>query len=75
MIAISSGGGSVFCGLTAYNSLKGCGADVRTHNIGHVHSIAGAIYCAGSERLTVPSGRFLVHDVWWGFDRGSYSEM
>jgi len=62
-ILISSPGGSVFHGLSAYNYLKGLPADVVTHNFGSVDSIGVVLYCAGSRRLAVPQSRFLLHGV------------
>ena len=46
-VLISTSGGSVFHGLTAYNYLKGIPAEVTTHNIGSVDSIGVALFCAG----------------------------
>jgi ATP-dependent Clp protease protease subunit len=66
VLLISSPGGSVFWGLTAYNFLKGVPAQINTHNIGSVDSIAGVIFCAGQKRYSVPHGRFMLHGV--GFD-------
>lgn len=73
-VAISSPGGNVFSGLTAFNFLKGSGAKIVTHNLGHVHSIAGVIFCAGEERRCVPNGRFLIHDIHWSLSDGNYTE-
>jgi ATP-dependent protease ClpP protease subunit len=63
IILISSPGGSVFHGLTAYNYLKGLPATITTHNFGSVDSIGVILYCAGSRRLSVPQARFLLHAV------------
>lgn len=63
LLAISSPGGQVFWGVTAYNFLRGVGVEVITHNVGQVDSIAGIVYCAGDRRLCVPTGRFLIHGV------------
>jgi len=63
LIAISSGGGNIYWGVTAYNFLRGLGITVITHNLGQVDSVAGVLYCAGEERLCVPEGRFLIHGV------------
>jgi ATP-dependent protease ClpP protease subunit len=62
-LLISSLGGTVFHGLTAYNYLKGIPAEVVTHNFGSVDSIGVVMYCAGSRRLSVPHARFLLHGV------------
>lgn len=63
IILISSPGGSVFHGLSAYNYLKGLPAMITTHNFGSVDSIGVVLYCAGSKRLSVPQARFLLHGV------------
>ena len=60
-LLISSPGGQVDSGVMAYNFLKGCPAEVITHNINSCDSIAGVIYAAGELRLSVPHGRFLLH--------------
>lgn len=62
-ILISSPGGSVFHGLTAYNYLKGIPANITTHNFGSVDSIGLVLYCGGDKRLSVPQARFLLHGV------------
>ena len=66
VLLISSPGGNVFDGLSAYNFLRGIPAEVVTHNFGSADSIASVIYCAGAKRLCAPQGRFLLHGI--GFD-------
>jgi ATP-dependent protease ClpP protease subunit len=74
-VLISTSGGSVFHGLTAYNYLKGIPAQVTTHNIGSVDSIGVALFCAGQHRISVPQARFLLHPVSMNFREGaSYEE-
>ncbi len=63
IILISSPGGSVIHGLSAYNYLKGLAVSITTHNFGSVDSIGIVLYCAGSRRLSVPQARFLFHGV------------
>jgi ATP-dependent Clp protease protease subunit len=63
IILVSSPGGSVDHGLSAYNYLKGLPASITTHNFGSVDSIGIVLYCAGSKRLSVPQARFLFHGV------------
>jgi ATP-dependent Clp protease protease subunit len=63
IILVSSPGGSVIHGMSAYNYLKGLPASIVTHNFGSVDSIGIVIYCAGSRRLSVPQARFLFHGV------------
>lgn len=70
VLLISSPGGEVFAGLTAYHYLKGVPVEVITHNFGAVDSIATVIYCAGSKRYSVPQGRFLLHGVSLTFPPG-----
>ncbi|MBP2171900.1 ATP-dependent Clp protease proteolytic subunit [Methanococcus voltae] len=62
-LLISSPGGDVTAGLSAYNYLKGIPAYVTTHNFGSVDSIGIVIFCAGRERYASPQSRFLIHDV------------
>lgn len=66
-ILISTPGGSVFHGLTAYNYLKGIPAHITTHNFGSVDSIGVVLFCGGSSRYSVPQARFLLHGVSCGF--------
>ena len=66
VILISSPGGNVFQGISAYNFLKGIPAEIVTHNFGSTDSIAVCLFCAGFKRLCVPHGRFLIHGI--GFD-------
>lgn len=62
-LLVSSPGGNVIYGVSAYNFLRGLPIDVRTHNFGSVDSIGVVLFCAGKERLSVSQGRFLLHDV------------
>lgn len=73
-LLISSPGGTVFHGLSAYNFLKGIPAEVITHNFGSVDSIGVVLYCAGSKRFSVPHARFLVHGVAAGFQQNERLE-
>jgi ATP-dependent Clp protease protease subunit len=63
VLLISSPGGSVFHGLSAYNFLKGIPAQVVTHNFGSVDSMGVVLLCAGDRRLSVPHARFILHAV------------
>jgi len=65
-VLISSPGGMVRDGISAYNYLKGIPAEVTTHNYGQTDSIAIVIFCAGSKRYCSPNARFLIHGI--GFD-------
>jgi ATP-dependent protease ClpP protease subunit len=69
IILISSPGGTVFHGLSAYNYLKGLPVTITTHNFGSVDSIGIVLYCGGSKRLSVPQARFLLHGVSANFEQ------
>lgn len=70
-ILISSSGGSVFHGLSAYNYLKGIPAEITTHNFGSINSSASVIFCSGDKRYSVPHGNFLMHPVRSNFPKGA----
>ena len=74
ILLISSPGGSVFHGLSAYNYLRGIPANVTTHNFGSVDSIGVVLYCGGSNRRSVPQARFLLHGVSAQFPQNSSLE-
>ena len=63
IILISSPGGNVFAGVSAYNFLKGIPAEIITHNFGSADSIATILYCCGIKRYCVPNARFLLHGI------------
>jgi len=73
-VLISSPGGSVFHGLSAYNYLKGLPVEITTHNFGSVDSIGVVLYCGGSTRLSVPQARFLLHGVSSNFSQNTSLE-
>lgn len=58
---ISSQGGEVLSGLTAYNFLHGLNVNITTFNMGQVDSAANLIFCAGNHRYALPTSRFLLH--------------
>jgi len=62
-LLLSSPGGSVFHGISAYSFLKGCPMEIYTYNFGSVDSIGVVIFCAGDRRFSVPHARFLIHGV------------
>jgi len=66
-LLISTPGGDVFQGLSAYNYLKGIPLEITTHNFGSADSIGVVLFCAGSRRLSVPHARFLLHGVQCNF--------
>ncbi|ELT0932597.1 TPA: ATP-dependent Clp protease proteolytic subunit [Enterobacter roggenkampii] len=65
-IYISSQGGDLVAGFTAYHFLKALPVPVRTHNLSNVESVANIIFLAGSERKANPGSRFLLHPFHWG---------
>jgi ATP-dependent protease ClpP protease subunit len=74
IILISSQGGTVFHGLSAYNYLKGLPVAITTHNFGSVDSIGVVLFCGGRKRFSVPQARFLLHGVSAGFQNVSLEE-
>ena len=74
ILLISSPGGTVFHGLSAYNYLRGIPARITTHNFGSVDSIGVVLYCGGQRRLSVPQARFLLHGVSATFPQGASLE-
>lgn len=74
LLLISTSGGSVFYGMSAYNYLKGLPLHLTTHNFGSVDSIGVPLYCSGDERLCVPQARFLLHPVTMNFSAGATFE-
>jgi ATP-dependent Clp protease protease subunit len=74
LLLISSPGGSVVHGISAYNFLKETGLDIATCNYGSVDSIATVIYCAGTKRYSVPNARFVVHGITFGVQGGASFE-
>ena len=73
-LLISTPGGEVFQGLSAYNYLKGIPLEITTHNFGSADSIGVVLFCAGSRRLSVPHARFLLHGVQCRFAQGTSLE-
>lgn len=74
ILLISSPGGNVLQGLSAYNYLKGLPITITTHNFGSVDSIGVVLFCGGSKRLSVPQARFLLHGVSAGFQNERLEE-
>jgi len=70
-LLINSTGGNLTAGFGLFNFLRSLPMPVTTHNFGTVESIAVIVYLAGEERKIVPTGRFLLHGLNWGFDSGS----
>jgi ATP-dependent Clp protease protease subunit len=74
VILISTPGGNVHLGLSAYNYLKGLPARIVTHNFGSVDSIGLVLFCGGEVRYSVPQASFLLHGVSCGFQNESLDE-
>jgi ATP-dependent Clp protease protease subunit len=66
-LLISTPGGDVFHGISAYNFLKGIPLEITTHNFGSADSIGAVLFCAGTKRFSVPHARFLLHGVMVNF--------
>ena len=64
---LSSEGGDLNSGFTAYNFIRALPVPVTAINIGTVESIAVLMFLACDERLIVPEGRFLLHSFNWNF--------
>jgi ATP-dependent Clp protease, protease subunit len=65
-LLLSTPGGSVMHGITAYNVLRGLPIPVITHNVGNVDSIGTVIYLAGERRYACPQTTFMLHGVAFG---------
>ena len=71
VLLISSAGGNVYAGISAYNFMKGIPAQIETHNFGMASSVALVLYCAGDKRLSAPHATFLLHGVQANFPQGA----
>lgn len=65
-LLISTPGGSVMHGMTAYNVLRSMPFRLTTHNVGNVDSIGNVVFLAGDVRFASPNTTFMFHGV--GFD-------
>lgn len=63
VLQISSSGGSSDHGLLAYNYLKQLSLKITTIGMGNVDSAAVMLFCAGNQRLAMPSCRFVLHEA------------
>jgi len=73
-ILISTPGGNVHFGLSAYNYLKGIPAEITTHNFGSVDSMGLVLFCGGDVRYSVPEASFLLHGVSASFQSENLDE-
>jgi ATP-dependent Clp protease, protease subunit len=62
-LLISTQGGEVMAGITAYNFLKALPSKLTTHNIGNIDSIGNAIFLAGEQRFASAHSTFMFHGV------------
>ena len=62
-LLISTPGGTVFHGISAYNYLRSLPVELVTYNFGSVDSIGVVLFCAGQVRKSVPNARFMIHGV------------
>lgn len=62
-LLISTPGGSVFHGISAYNYIRSLPVELVTYNFGSVDSIGVVLFCAGKVRKSVPNARFMIHGV------------
>lgn len=66
-LLISSEGGDLNSGFTAYNFIQSLPIPFTTVNMGTVESIAVMVYLAGDTRIALRNSRFLLHSFHWGF--------
>lgn len=62
-LQLSTAGGSVQHGLTAYNVLRSMPFKLITHNVGNVDSIGNVVFLAGEERYACQTATFMFHGV------------
>jgi ATP-dependent protease ClpP protease subunit len=74
VLLMSTIGGSVWHGLSAYNYLTGLPIEVETHNFGTVDSVGVVLYCAGQRRFSTPDARFVLHAPFFEFDDEALGE-
>jgi len=65
-LLLSTPGGSVMHGITAYNVLRGLPIELTTHNMGNVDSIGAVVFLAGGRRYACPQSTFMLHGVAFG---------
>jgi ATP-dependent Clp protease protease subunit len=62
-LLLSTPGGSVMHGVTAYNVLRALPITLVTHNVGNVDSIGSVLFLAGEQRYACPQATFMLHGV------------
>ena len=70
-LLLSTPGGSVASGITAYNFMRGLPVRLVTHNIGNVDSIGTVMFLAGEVRYSCPQSTFMLHGVSCSFPSGA----
>jgi ATP-dependent Clp protease protease subunit len=69
-IYVNSPGGSVYAGLTVYDTMQFVKPDVQTMCVGTALSMAALLLAAGAEgkRMALPNAKILLHQVSGGFE-------
>jgi ATP-dependent Clp protease, protease subunit len=69
-IYINSPGGSVYAGLTVYDTMQFVKPDVQTICVGTALSMAGLLLAGGAKgkRMALPNAKILLHQVSAGFE-------
>ena len=62
-LLLSTPGGMVADGITAYNAIRALPVPVHTYNIGNVNSIGNVIFQAGDKRIAAITSSFMFHGV------------
>ncbi len=75
IVLISSTGGNVHWGMTAYTFLKGLPIKVDMHAFGRVNSVAIPMYCSGETRYATTNSSFLMHGVGFNVPQGSRFDL
>lgn len=73
-ILISSEGGDLNSGFTAYNFIREFPIPVSCVNMGTVESIAAILFLGASQRFSLKDSRFLLHSFHWNFPSGCVDE-
>ncbi len=73
-LLISSGGGSVFEGLSIGAFMKTLPIAITTHNIGQTDSIANVIFAAGTKRVANTHASFMFHGVSMHYEKQDFIE-
>lgn len=66
-ILLSSEGGDLNSGFSAYSFLRGLPVPVKIINVGTIESMAVIMYLGADERITLEHSRFLLHQFHWTY--------